>query len=489
MWALKKEDFDPPCYVIIDHAKCSVDECLDALNYFNEWTVALFSSCASVDAYDIYDKALLQDLYKGVFGEPLRDELLQLAADPDLEVNHPHEDVNKLAVFLLLVGLIMSAFGGARKGPKGGPDCVPHSFQVKNIIRFLRSLKHGINGPNPADCALMESLAQPCEWDYSEIKPESGKSPNAIDFNLGEWISRPGLQSGSWDHMKSRVLTVLLFCTSPETRRQIGIEDVFTGPNANLLKLGNQYGDVDNIIANVIGVGDEELNYPKPGSLPTLQGPLDELTARNMLSGPFKLSPTTEISQHLMFTGSHTQSTIYLLHFQSIMDLYSPLTGDMTRSSHLTFFILPTRFARRPTLFKELFFTYALFFLRDSRSGKIGGKFGLNSKSLRDVLLKEFLNVTDSQRIIIWHTKSSAEAFDFRLEDFNIYAKRLEYIQRKMRLWHPQTLQELAIRPYKDPLTYYAFWFAGFFGIASIILVFLGIIQTYTAFELIKLTQ
>lgn len=39
-----------------------------------------------------------------------------------------------------------------------------------------------------------------------------------------------------------------------------------------------------------------------------IRGPLDELKASNLLSGPFRLVLTENPSEHLTFTGSHTQS-------------------------------------------------------------------------------------------------------------------------------------------------------------------------------------
>ena len=100
----------------------------------------------------------------------------------------------------------------------------------------------------------------------------------------------------------------------------------------------------------------------------------------------------------------------------------------------------------------ELMYSYVLFFARDAQSEKIGSSLGIDMDLVRD-----------------FRDRYSPVTSDLHLQNFPIYAPRLQHIQRKMREWRPQTLKELAVRPYEDPLMFYAFWFATFIGVVSIL--------------------
>lgn len=78
---------------------------------------------------------------------------------------------------------------------------------------------------------------------------------------------------------------------------------------------------------------------------------------------------------------------------------------------------------------------------------------------------------------------------DLQLQYFPIYARRLQYIQTKMNQWKPQTITEIAIRPYNDPLSFYGFWFAVVIGVVAILGLGATLAQGYAAFKALGLVQ
>lgn len=61
----------------------------------------------------------------------------------------------------------------------------------------------------------------------------------------------------------------------------------------------------------------------------------------------------------------------------------------------------------------------------------------------------------------------SAESL--QITDFAIYGSRLQHIHQSMIDWRALVLRDLRFRPYRDPLSYYAFWFAVFLGSIGIL--------------------
>jgi hypothetical protein len=109
-------------------------------------------------------------------------------------------------------------------------------------------------------------------------------------------------------------------------------------------------------------------------------------------------------------------------------------------------------------------YSHILFFARDKRSEKVGEALGLDMTLIRD-----------------FRDNYSPVQAELQLQDFPIYATRLQCVQKKMNAWRPQTIRELAVRPYKDPLTFYAFWFATIVGAISFMGLGAAIVQVFEA--------
>jgi len=76
---------------------------------------------------------------------------------------------------------------------------------------------------------------------------------------------------------------------------------------------------------------------------------------------------------------------------------------------------------------------------------------------------------------------------DLQLQHFPTYSPRLQHIQRKMNDWRPQTFRHLAERPYRDPLTFYAFWAALALGSVSVMSLIVSIVQAYASIKALQL--
>ena len=118
------------------------------------------------------------------------------------------------------------------------------------------------------------------------------------------------------------------------------------------------------------------------------------------------------------------------------------------------------------TLFLELMYSQVLFFGRDRISENQGRALGVDINLVRD----------------FWENYSPIQS-DLQLSDFPVYGSRLKHIRERMTEWRPQTWAELAIRPYNDPITFYAFWFATLVGIIGVLGLGATIAQTYASLK------
>jgi len=108
-----------------------------------------------------------------------------------------------------------------------------------------------------------------------------------------------------------------------------------------------------------------------------------------------------------------------------------------------------------------------LFFSRDSDSKFIGKLIGVDM-----TLLWEFQTIF-----------SPVQPSDLTLQHFPIYGARLQGIQDKMNEWRPQRIRDLLVRPYKDPITFFAFGLAVLIGLITILTFGASLAQTYAAFK------
>jgi hypothetical protein len=126
------------------------------------------------------------------------------------------------------------------------------------------------------------------------------------------------------------------------------------------------------------------------------------------------------------------------------------------------------RVAGVSTVFIEVMYSHVLFFGRDERSKLIGEQLGYDRAIIAQVdnFFSRYGRLSERQ-----------------LQRFNIYGSRLLEVHERMNEWRPQQLRDLWVRPYRDPVAFYAFWFAAFIGVFTVLSVGLSVAQTYATFK------
>jgi hypothetical protein len=192
----------------------------------------------------------------------------------------------------------------------------------------------------------------------------------------------------------------------------------------------------------------------------SLSGPVDDMTASYIHTGPFRLRMSDDVQDHLTFRIDGTvliynvKMLDYLMLFRNCIAEYVTLTKHAnSRGLGIQEFGV------------ELWKTHLLIFGRDEDSMRIATNLGVNMSLLRAFRYHIF-----------------PDNVPLQLEDFPFFQHRLNLIQTKMDDWVPQNITQLWVRGYHDPVNYYTFVTALFFGILGVVGVAAGIIQTVGTF-------
>jgi len=226
-------------------------------------------------------------------------------------------------------------------------------------------------------------------------------------------------------------------------------------------------------------------------------GPIEELDAAFICSGPFKIRFTHRLGDHLQLNTVKRELLLYweddlsnyLMFFghkaqhHSKPGLFKRYEGHVLRRfvhSHSGSDLDSLLHAKRVAL--EVKAVLELLFLRDQ--GKsirllrklLGTDNGYHLRTFRD----------DDERIM---HKMSAPAKIAHLREFNVYRPHLAYSHQQMLGWKPRSLSELVIPGYSDRLSWYTATFAIVFGVLGLLSVVTSIVQMGLAIVALKVAQ
>jgi hypothetical protein len=121
------------------------------------------------------------------------------------------------------------------------------------------------------------------------------------------------------------------------------------------------------------------------------------------------------------------------------------------------------------THFQELLYSHIVLFGCDERSEEIGLSLYENDEFMTG--LRKFRDYHSAQKPYLY------------LQSYPVYGTRLQIVLHRMNSWRPQNLRQAVIKPYSDPLSYYAFWFAVGIGTVTILSLVATMMQTYVSYQ------
>jgi len=210
-------------------------------------------------------------------------------------------------------------------------------------------------------------------------------------------------------------------------------------------------------------------------------GSLQDIDARFILSGPFKIKLTRKFTQHLTL-NEKKELLVYWEGKDPEGFIKQPFPGrgwGKYESSTLGTLILSSsslicRQLNADTLAVEIWHSYSLLFTRNGKSRQIAK--GLFQKEKVDV---QFINPASFWELYTDFDRDSrktklvylGEWDDSRpmYENFNYYRPHLALLQKEMYEWKPQRLRDLFTPGYKDRFWWYTTWGAITLGTISII--------------------
>jgi hypothetical protein len=200
-----------------------------------------------------------------------------------------------------------------------------------------------------------------------------------------------------------------------------------------------------------------------------LTGSIVDLDANFISTGPFKFVPTARPQEHLtlnredeirIYVSNALASTAYMFQNHIVAQYLHLLCCLIDRAAGIS------------DLGLEICRSHALLFLQTHslRSRRLAHNLHLD---LGRVYLAAQVQPLEFKMIFY-------DALEYnipRLEDFVLLRPRLAELQREMNDWRPQKIPHLFKRGYKDPLTWYGFWFAAIVGTIGILSLGVSVAQ------------